>query len=885
MSLLSGLRARLRALTRDSAADRDLADEIRFHLDLETDKNIRLGMTPDEARRVAVAHFGGVQRVREEHRDVRRLPWIDDAIGDARFALRAMRRSPALLSAAVLTIALGIGSNVAVFSALDAVVLRPLPFPHPDRLMVITEENSEKHWHLQDAAAANLFDWRAGVGDFADAAGYLDGAAQTALLGGSEPTPLQLALVTGSFFSTLDVRPALGTAFTFEQSMREDPVVVLSDAAWRRVFRADSSIIGKSVRFGTAGRGQLTRIVGVMPREFSYPRDGIDVWQCLTWSEEQRASINYRRAHWLRAIARLKPGATPAHANAELQAVVNRLKHDYPNTNAQMSALMMPLQRYLTRDTRLPLLLLFVAAAFLLLIACANVGNLLLVRAAGRDREMALRLALGADRSRVVRQAFTESLVLSALGGALGLMLGWVGTRVFVHLEPEGLLNVQDFGVDSTVVAFVVGVSLVSGFVFGVAPALWTRRRDAAESLKSGGRSALTTPASARWRDALIASEVALALLMLVGGALLAKSFWRLRHVDPGFDPHGVLAMETGVRQDSAARIVDLMRDLRRRARALPGVTDAALSVALPTAGPAHTSDYTAFGRGDDQYGTEIAHLFVSPEYFHAMRLHLVRGRTLGDDDRLDAPRVTVINETLARSYFTGQDPIGQRLAFDRVATAQTRWYTIVGIVADEHFKPLDVPVGPAAYVSLDQEPSNRVQLLLRTSGDPLSLVAPARRVMREIDPTNALVIINTMDDVMSRGQARIRFLTTLMLSFAFIGLLLSIVGVYGVLAQSSRNRTREVGVRIALGASGSAVRWLVVRDGLRMTVAGLVVGVALARIATPLMGSLLFGVAPTDVQTLIAVALVIAATSVAAAWIPARRASLVDPVVALRGD
>ncbi len=893
MGIVSGFRARMRALFRRASADRELNEEIGFHIELETEKNVRLGYARDEARRLAVSHFGGVQRVREEHRDVRRLQWIEDFVTDGRFALRSLRRTPALAGAAIITLALGIGANVAIFSAVNAVVLRPLPFPSPDRLMMITEENPEKHWHLNVAAPANLLDWREGVADFEDVAGYTDGAGATTLTGRGEPQLLSGTFVTGNFFSTLGIRPQLGRLFTQDESWLAAPppgqpdtrphVAVLSDRAWRDRFGADRSIVGKSIVLG----GLSYRVVGVAPPGFSYPAEGIDVWRSVEWNPANRGAVPFRRAHWLRAVARLKPGVTEVHANAQLQAVVERLKRDYPGTNKYMGAAMMPLHDYLIGDTRLPLLILLTSVAFLLLIACANVGNLLLVQAAGREREASLRLALGAGRGRLVRQAIAESLVLSLLGGACGLAAGWAGTRALVRLQPHGLLNVSDFGVDQAVLVYVVLISLASGLIFGVAPAFWARHRDPAESLKSGGRSAAPGGRVKRWGDTLVVSEVALALLMTVGAGLLVRSFWQVRHVDPGFDSHGVLTVRIGLSQayDTSTKILGFQSQLIERAHAIPGVTNVAMTTSLPLNGPAYTSDFVGYGRPAGDYGTEVSNRTVSPDYFATLRVPLERGRIFTTDDRESSTPVLVINEALASSYFKGQDPIGQRFAFDKVPTPKTTWYTIIGIVGNEHVDALDVAPRPEVFHSLIQEAYPFVTFVLRTSGDPVSLTPAVRKIVHDLDPSLALFQVTTLDRVREDSTARARFLTTMLLGFAVIGLVLSVVGVYGVLAHVARNRTREMGIRIALGATAGRVRWLVVRQGLQLTIAGLALGTVAALLSTRVMAGLLFQVTPTDPATLIAVSMLLAATSILAAWIPALNASRADPAVALRSD
>jgi predicted permease len=884
MGILQGLRARLRALLRSRSADTELSEEIRFHIELETEKNLRLGMSADESRRLAVAHFGGVQRVREEHRDVRRLQWIEDFAGDVRFALRSLRRTPGLAGAAIITLALGIGANVAIFSAVNAVVLQPLPFPGSDRLAVITEENPEKHWHLETAAPANLFDWRSGVSDFADVTGYGDFLGESTLTGQGDPRIINVSYVLGNFFSTFGARAALGRALREEETWSSNThVAVLSDRGWRTHFGADPAIVGKSVLID----GNTTQIVGVMPPGFAFPRENVELWRSFEFNAKNRGQVSFRRAHYIRAVARLRPGATLSHANAQLQSVVDRLKHDYPATNKYMGAAMMPLHDFLVGDTRLPLLILLTSVAFLLLIACANVGNLLLVQAAGREREASLRLALGAGRARLVRQALTESFVLSALGGACGLLVGWAGTRAFVRLQPARMLRVHDFGVDRGVILYVVGITMLSGLIFGVAPALWTRRRNPAESLKAGGRGAAGGGRAKHWGDALVIGEVALALLMTVGAGLLVRSFWQVRQVDAGFDGRGVLTVGVGLSRqyDTVTKVETFMNELVTRARAIPGVTGVTLASSMPFTGTSYTSDFIAYDRPAGGYGTEIGNRTVSPEYFATMKVPLLRGRLFSSQDTRTGPPVLVINDALARSYFAGEDPVGKRIAFDKVPTPKSQWYTIIGVVGNEHVDALDIAPRIEAFHSAIQEPSGNTNLLLRTTGDPAALTPAVRAIVRDLDPTLALLDVNTMDGLRETSLARLRFLTTLLLAFALIGLTLSVVGVYGVLAQVSRNRTREMGIRIALGAQASQVRWLVVRQGLRLTIVGLAAGGTVALFATRAMTKLLFNVAPNDPMTLVGVGALLAATSVLAAWIPARKASRADPAVALRAD
>jgi predicted permease len=884
MGIFSGLRARLRAVLKPRAADRELTDEIRFHIELETEKNRRLGMSSDEARRVAVAHFGGVQRVREEHHDVRRPHWIEDFVGDARFAVRSLRRTPGLAAAAIVTLAMGIGANAAIFSAVNAVVLQPLPMPHPDRLMMLWEENPEKNWYKQTAAPANYLDWREQVPAFQDVAAYADFLAQVTLTGRGDPRLVNLTRVTGNFFATAGVRPLLGRALTDAETWSTGTSVgVLSYRGWRDQFGRDAGIVGKTIQLD----GQDVQIVGVMPEGFTFPFENVDVWQAIGWKPADRAAIGFRRAHWIRAVARLKSGVSENQANAQLQAVVNRLKQQYPATNRYMGAGMTPLHEFLIGDTRLPLLVLLTAVGLLLLIACANVGNLLLVQAAGRGREAALRLALGAGRFRLVRQALTESLVLSAVGGGCGLALGWVGTHVLRGMQPPQMLRVSDFGVDRAVLGYVLLITTVSGILFGLAPSLWARQRDPADALKDGARTGSQGRRVRRWGNALVIGEVALALLMTVGAGLLVRSFWSLRHVDPGFDATGVLAVQLGLNQryDSASKVITFWNQLTDRARALPGVSHSALASDIPLTGTSYTSDFIAAGRPADGYGAEVGHREVSPDYFATMRVPVFRGRVFTRADRKGSPPVVVINNALAQSYFRGQDPVGQRITFDKVPDDKSTWRTIIGVVGDEHQSGLSTAAKIEIFESTDQQAFGQGYVLLKTSADPASLAPAMRQIVRDLDPSLAIVTSRPMTAVRDDSLARARFLTTLLLAFAVVGLALSVVGVYGLLAQLARNRTREMGIRLALGAPTSAVRWLVVRHGLAVTLAGLCIGAAGALAASRVMTTLLFNVAPNDPLTLVSVAALLAATGVVASWLPALKASRADPASALRAE
>ncbi|HEY7237397.1 MAG TPA: ABC transporter permease [Gemmatimonadaceae bacterium] len=885
MATIKGVRARLRALIRRYATERELDEELRFHLEMETEKNMRAGMSPAEARRRARRDFGGVEPTKEAHRDVRGR-WIEDLVADTRYALRTLRRAPVLAGAAILTLALGIGANTTIFSAVNAEILRPLPFADPGRLVMLWEENPEKGWHQQICAPANAFDWKDQVRAFKDVALYFQGGGKATLTGEGGAQILKSAGVTGNFFDLLGVRMQLGRALLPDETWSEDGLphtVVLSDRFWRERFGADPHVIGHSIRIN----GQTKEIVGVAPAGFSFPVDGVDFWEPMAWKPEFRGQVFFRRAHIVRAIARLAPGATMESADAQLQTVVTRLKQQYPATNKFMGAGLTPLHRFLVGDTRLPLLVLLAAVALLLLISCANVGNLLLVRAVGREREAALRLTLGAGRRRLTKQALTESLVLSMLGGVAGVGLGVGGTHVLEAMLPAGMLQSARFDVDWTVLGYVLAIVLGSGLLFGTAPALWSGRRSPAESLKEGGRGG-DTHRMRRWTELLVVGEVALAVVLTLGAGLLVRSFRQLVNVDPGFDPRGVLATQivlSGPKYDSASQVGVFFDQLAQRVAALPGVQGTAVTTVPPLAGTGYTSDFVIAGRPAGEYYTEITHRSVTPDYFRVMRVPLRRGRFFTAADRQGAPPVLIINEQIAQKYFKGQNPVGQRITFDKVPNDSSQWSTIVGVVGGERQQALSAEPLIEAYIPFAQEVSSGASLLTRRAGDPNAAAPAIRRILADMDPDIAISDVRSMETIRDRSLARQRFLMAMLVIFAGVGLLLAVIGVYGVLAQVARRRTREMGIRIALGSPIGKVRWLVVRHGLGLVSLGLAIGVFAALIATRGLGVLLYHVAPADPLTFVAIPVLLALTGVAAAWVPALQASRADPAIALRAE
>ncbi|HTS88223.1 MAG TPA: ABC transporter permease [Gemmatimonadales bacterium] len=882
MTKLAVMIRRIRAFFRPVAAEQEMEEELQHHLALETEANLARGLPPDEAARQARLAFGAVEALREEHRDARGLRWLEDFIGDSRYALRSLRRSPVLAAAAILTLALGIGANTTIFSAVNAVILRPLPFPDADRLVMVWEQNPSKGWYKNVAAPANMLDWRDRVKDFDDVMGYASWDPSFTLTGDGPPAFIPSALVTGNFFSVLGVHAELGRTFTSAETWETGTdVAVISHRLWQTRYSGDPAIVGRSIQIS----GRSVQVVGVVPAGVSFPEEETDLWMPTAWPAASRGEVPFRRAHWMWAIARLKPRVTPEMAEQELHAVARQLQVEYPATNGSMGAGLTPLHEFLLGSIRGPLLLLLGAVGLLLLIACGNVGNLLLVRAAGLEREVSLRLALGAGRGRLVRQALTESLVLSAWGGAAGILLGWWGTRLLLRLQPAGMLPVREIGISWSVLAFVTLITTLCGLLFGIAPAVWSAGRLPAEVLQEGGRGG-SGHRVRRWSDLLVVSEVALALLLTIGAGLLARSFWRLSAVDPGFDGRGVLATRIilpGMRYDTSEKIAGFFDALLREGGALPGVTRSAGTTQLPLTGLRWTSDFTAEGWRPDQVGFEVAHKEVTPDYFLTMGVPVLQGRAFSDADRAGAPPVVMINQALADRYFPGQDPIGRRICFDKVPDSASVWRTIVGVAGNEHQEALQLDPRPEFIAPRAQNGGLGLELLLRTDGDPERLGPEVRALVHRLDPELAILAMTTMDEVRARSVARQRFLLTLLSVFAITGLLLAVVGVYGVIAQMARGRVREMGIRIALGAEPRQVQWLVVRHGLRLIAVGLGVGLAAAFLATRAMASLLYEIAPADPATFVTVPALLVLAGMAASWIPALRASRQDPAGALR--
>ena len=877
----------LRSLLGRPVIEDELDDEVRFHLEQQRLLYEQQGFTREEAGRLARLDFGSIDSAKEMHRDGRGTRSLEDLLADIRYSVRSLWRDRALAVAGILTLALGIGATTAVFSAVNAVMLRELPFRDSDRLIALWEENADRGWYKNVASPANYLDWRERMQSIDGMAGYTDYASNVTLLGQGEPILLNATYTTGNFLSVLGVQPQLGRGFEVEDDWDTGQrPAILSARVWRAHFRGDSNVVGRSFSLGGARPWQ---VVGVMPDDFAFPSPGTDVWLPMLWNKDFRSQVFFRRAHWVRVVGRLRPGMTVDGANAEMQSIVRQLEKEYPATNTRMYGGVTPIREWIVGNTRRPLVVLLSAAGVLLLIACANVGNLLLVHAVGRSRDVSLRFALGASQRRVAQQTITESLVLSAIGGLGGFALGWMGARGLLALQPEGMLPVTDISLDYRVLAFTIALTTISGLLFGLAPTLIATKQSPADALNASGRT-FTGGKVRRWGRQLVVAEVALAVLLMVGAGLLLRSYDRIASVAPGFDPEGVLTVTLGIpasRYDSANKVIDFYSTLIERLRALPGVERVAAVRQLPATAPAWSSSIAIKDRPPMQIAHSILHREVHDDYFRTMRVPLVRGRTFGPEDAADALPVVVINEALAKQFFSNEDPIGQQIAFDQVPGPNSTWRTIVGVVGSEHQGSLVKPSEPEVFAPFVQDWTRGMSLVIRaTAGhDPVTLAAPARRVVRQLDSLLAITAIRPMTEVHSTAMARERFISVLMLVFALTGVALALVGVFGVLAQLVQARWRELGIRMALGAQRSDVRRMVVLNGMRLMALGIGAGLLVALGATRVLTSLLYQVSATDAVTYVAVALLVTAVGLVAAWIPAWRASSANPAVTLRAE
>ena len=799
-------------------------------------------------------------------------------MADLRYALRALARTPGFTLAVVLTLALGIGANSAIFSVVYGVLLRPLPYASPERLVVLYGRYPE--YGRTSTSLPDYRDWRDQSHSFEQLAARHKGTFVLTVDG--EPERVIADRVTANFFPTLGVRPAMGRGFLPEEDRAggDDRVVVLSYGYWQRRFGGDPRVVGRQLQLS----GHPWTVVGVAPQGFEYGR-AVDLW-----APTRADTAMPRRAEYLDLVGRLKPGVSVAQANADVAAVVRRLAEQYPESNGNLRSEVIGLHEDLVSSVRPGLLAFMGAVALVLLIACANVANLLLARAATRDREVAVRVALGAGRGRLIRQLLTESTVLALLGGVAGMAIASWAVAAIRAVGVQFLPRQAELGMNAPVVLFSVVLALATGLLFGLAPALRLTSGALHASLREGARGS-TSGALARVRSALVLGEVAVAFVLLVGAGLLIRSFDRLTQVDLGFQPAGVLTYSVtfpGAQFRDARQLPPLYQTVLERARALPGVRAVGVSADLPMSEP---SDITFDVEGRPPRSMrpnappeDVQPFAVTADYFNALRIPLRRGRLLLPTDGPTAPRVTVINEQMARQAFPGEDPLGKRITLGDVADASS-WMTIVGVVGNIAQAGVTAKPYSQLYASIMQSPSRVVYVSLRTDGAPARLVPAVRRMMREVAPDLVVNDVETLESLVARDIARPRLSVWLLGSFAAVALVLAAIGIYGVMSYTVAQRTREIGVRMALGADPAGVERLVVRQGMQPALIGVAVGLAGALAASRLIASLLYGVSALDPVTFALVPLFLATIALLATYLPARRATRVSPTVALQSE
>ncbi|MEX0891733.1 MAG: ABC transporter permease [Gemmatimonadota bacterium] len=809
---------------------------------------------------------------------------------DLGLAGRGLRRAPGFAVAAVLVTGLGIGASTAIFSALNAFLFRPLPMADSDRLVLVYETNPEFDWTHETAAPANALDWADQVEAFSAVALYSSFTDELTWLREGEPQLLTVVLVSGNFFDVLGVPPAAGRVFRPEESWADGAAenrVVISHAMWQRYFAGDPAVAGRTLELASGVRAE---VVGVAPEGFSFPSDGADLWAPWGWDPAAREAVWFRRAHFVRPVARLTPGVSMTAADAQLQTVVGRLQTAYPETNRVMGAGLMPLRDFLVMDVRTSLEVLAGAVLLLMVLAAVNVATLVLLRSGDRTREVALRHALGAGRWRVVRHLAAEGLVLGGVAAALGLAAGVAGVTAVGRLTRLGIDGATAPALDVRVVAFATGLGLLCAILFTLIPAarLWRVPARAALSA-AGARGASRGRQGTRALRALVTAEVALGLLLVAGAVLMVRTFQELRQVDAGFRAEGVLAVQLTVptsRYPERAHVLAFQRDLLAALEGRAGIERAGMVQQLPLGGPGWSSQFQARGWPPERVGLDIVHRRADRGYFEALDIPLVRGRLFEASDGSDTEQVVLVNERFAAMHFPGEDPIGQYIAYDREATEASTWRRIIGIVGDHHQTSVREPPRAEVFEHPEQSEWSRTNwYVVRGAGAAAAHTANVRAVLSQLDPLVPLEQVRTLREVRRAAMATDELVLVVLTVFGFLALVLATVGVYGVTAQAARRRTREIGIRMAVGADGGQVLRLVLLQGAGTVVAGILLGLAAALLLTRAMSGLLYGVTPTDPATLAVVAAVLAGAALVAMLVPALRAARVDPGGLLRAE
>ncbi|MGH7620566.1 MAG: ADOP family duplicated permease [Gemmatimonadaceae bacterium] len=870
---------------------RDVDSELGFHLDMRTSELIAGGMRPDDARRRATEEFGDIEFTRAYCRRVDQLFERDTRMADhlatwrqdLRYAMRTLRRSPGFAAVSLLTLALAIGANTAIFSVANAVLLAPLPYGNADAVVGVFESWPGTPDGRTPLSPPDYVDYRAQQRAFTDIAAYVGSGNVTWTPRDGDPLAIGAVSVTPNLFSVLRVRAQLGRTFApGDDAPGAKPTAILSHGFWQRALGSDSAAIGRALTLN----GRSYEVIGVMPAAFTVGFDE-QIWLPVDFSDDLKSPEVTRRQHWVHAFGRLKRNISVGAANADLATISRRLAIDHPAADSGRFAFVTPWHAYLTRDLRPALLLLQGAAALVLLIACANLANLGLSRGMGRRREMAVRAALGAGRGRLVRQLLTETAVLAIAGGVLGVALAIIATRALLALNPDALPAMFAASVNARVVLFSVGLSGLTGMLCGILPAIDAARGDLHDSLKDGSRGTGAGRAGERVRRGLVVAQVGLAVMLLVGAGLLIRSFGALAREHIGFEPDHVLTAQlraSGTTYDSSAAINHFYDGVLSNLASVPNVVAVGGTTILPTQGHVGSSLRIEGEPTDENNLPDIGYVGIRGDYFKAMGIPIVAGRTYDATDLPDGPKTVIINQAAARRFFPKGDAVGRRIRIG--PQPKGAWITIIGVAGDIQDEGIGSATHPALYANHRQEAWDRsMAIVVRTSGDPSAATGAIRRAVRAADPRLAVRDIKTLNDVLASSLAPRRFSLGLVASFACVALLLATIGIYGVLSYAVASRTREFGVRLALGASANSVLLLVARDGFAWSGLGLVVGLGAAAASGRLLQKMLFGVTPLDVSTYVGVAAGLFCVVGIACLVPAVRATKVDPLTSMRAE
>ncbi|MGC1361581.1 MAG: ABC transporter permease [Silvibacterium sp.] len=890
--MLNDLRFRLRALFRRNATEEELNEELRFHFEHEVEKYRKSGMSDEEARRRARLAFGGQEQVKEDCRDARGTSFIESSLQDVRYAFRQLWANPTFATVIILTLALSIGANSAIFSVIDSVLIKPLPYPQANRIVRIFLANAA--YPKFPLNPFDFRDYRARSKSFDSLAAFTRGNLQ--LSGGSaEPVRLDGFQITAGYFRVLGLHPELGREFDEKAELPGNgKQVILSDRLWRSRFGAARDIVGRKVTLNM----QPYTVVGVMPAGTEHPGNDyhsvaygndVDVWSPFTFAGDP----SQRGSHFVEGIGRLKIGVTPAHADAEMNSIMTQLGREHPDNDTGWRVLVVPLYREVVGSSQRILLVLLGAVGMVLLIACANAANLMLARATARQRELAVRLALGAQRSRLIRQLLTESLLIALLGGALGVVMAVGGVKALVSLLPAGFPRAHEIDVNAPVFVFTFLVSAVTGILFGLIPAIQASRTDPKQGLHEGGRTSTGSGRQSRLRNAFVISEVCLACVLLIGAGLMLRSLLNLLHLDPGFQQEHVLTASLSLpdaEYKTQAAVGHFYDQLTTNLSAAPGVESAGAGTDLPWTGYDENFGGWSIEGKQPAPGEEFHARYhvATPDYFRALGIPLLRGRFFTEADKSGAPNVLIINNALAKKYFPNEDPIGKRInMYGEPHPKEADWFTVIGIVGDVKDKPNSASTEASFWwPSLQQPfPFGEMSLVVRSTADPALLADVVREQVKRLNPALAVADVQSMDQIVEGSVATPRFAFALVGLFAALAILLAAIGIYGVISYSVSQRTSEFGLRVALGAQRVDVLRLVLTHAAELVLAGTALGVVLALIFARALKSLIYEVSPADPFTFVGVAFIVIVVAVLACYIPARKATKADPMTALRAE